>query len=79
MVNITLYYQKSDFLDNERILFTYFHIMIVYDLIDEICDYIGISCVVTNRFTKEHKSHEFNNSDDFINYYNNITKNKGEI
>lgn len=53
--------------------------MIVYDLIDEICDYIGISCVVTNRFTKEHKSHEFNNSDDFINYYNNITKNKGEI
>ena len=48
--------------------------MIVYDLIDEICDYIGITCAVTNRFTKERQSKRFNNPDDFIKYYNNITK-----
>ena len=71
--------EKSDVSDDERILFTYFHIMIVYDLIDEICDYIGISCVVTNRFTKEIKSKEFKNSADFINYYNHITKNNEDI
>lgn len=50
--------------------------MIVYNLIDETCDYIGISCVVTNQITKETKSKEFNDPDDFIKYYNNITKNK---
>lgn len=71
--------EKSDVSDDERILFTYFHIMIVYDLIDELCDYIGITCGVTNRFTKEYKSHEFYNSDDFIKYYNHITKNNGDL
>lgn len=71
--------EKRNVSDDERILFTYFHIMIVYNLIDAVCNYIGISCVVTNQITKEEKSKSFNNPDEFINYYNHITKNKGDI
>ena len=64
--------EKSDFSDNERILFSNLYISIYTNS-------ISILCTVTNRFTKEIKSKEFKNSADFINYYNSITKNKGDI
>jgi hypothetical protein len=58
--------------DDDRFLFGYLYISIYTNS-------ISILCAVTNRFTKERKSKEFNNSDDFIDYYNYITKNKGDI
>ena len=78
MVNITLYYQ-SDFLDNERILFSNLYISINTDTMNPSCIHIYISFVVTNQITKERQSKDFYNTDDFINYYNNITKNNGDI
>ena len=62
--------EKSDVLDDERILFSDLYISIYSNS-------MSILCAVTNRFTKEYKSKEFYNTDEFINYYNNITKNKG--
>ena len=62
--------KKSDVSDDERILFSDLYISIYTNS-------ISILCAVTNRFTKERKSTEFYNTDEFINYYNNITKNKG--
>ena len=56
---------------NNRILFSDLYINI-HD------NHIYISCAVTNRFTKEEKSKEFKKSEDFINYYNSITKNNGD-
>ena len=64
--------KKSDVSDDERILFSDLYISIYTNS-------ISILCAVTNRFTKERKSTEFYNTDEFINYYNNITKNKGDI
>ena len=63
--------EKHTFNDNNRILFSDLYINI-HD------NHIYISCSVTNRFTKEEKSKEFKNSEDFINYYNSITKNNGD-
>ena len=64
--------EKSDVLDDERILFSDLYISIYTNS-------ISILCTVTNRFTKERQSKRFNNPDDFINYYNNITKNNGDV
>ena len=64
--------EKSDVLDDERILFSDLYISIYTNS-------MSILCAVTNRFTKERKSKEFKNSADFINYYNHITKNNGDI
>ena len=64
--------KKCDISDDERILFSNLYISIYTNS-------ISILCTVTNRFTKESKRKEFNNPDDFINYYNNITKNNGDI
>ena len=64
--------KKCDISDDERILFSNLYIRIYTNS-------ISILCTVTNRFTKEIKSKEFKNSADFINYYNHITKNKGDI
>ena len=64
--------EKSDVLDDERILFSDLYISIYSNS-------MSILCAVTNRFTKERKSKEFYNSVDFINYYNHITKNNGDI
>ena len=55
------------------------YISINTDIMNPSCMHIYISFVVTNQITKERQSKEFYNSDDFINYYNSITKNKGEI
>ena len=59
--------EKSDVSDDERILFSDLYISIYTDS-------ISILCAVTNRLTKEYKSKEFKKSEDFINYYNSITK-----
>lgn len=64
--------KKSDVSDDERILFSNLYISIYTNS-------IFIICRVTNRFTKESKRKEFKNPDDFIKYYNNITKNNGDI
>ena len=64
--------KKSDVSDDERIIFSYLYISIYTNS-------ISILCAVTNQITKERQSKRFNNPDDFINYYNNITKNKGVI
>ena len=64
--------EKSDVLDDERILFSDLYISIYTNS-------MSILCAVTNRFTKERKSKEFYNSVDFINYYNHITKNNEDI
>ena len=64
--------KKCDISDDERILFSNLYISIYTNS-------ISILCTVTNRFTKEIKSKEFKNSADFINYYNHITKNNGDI
>ena len=71
--------EKSDFLDNERILFSDLDIIINTDTMNPSCMHIYISFVVTNQITKESKIKEFYNTDDFINYYNNITKNNGDL
>lgn len=71
--------KKSDFLDNERILFSNLYISINTDTMNPSCIHIYISFVVTNQITKERQSKDFYNTADFINYYNNITKNKGEL
>ena len=71
--------KKSDFLDNERILFSNLYISINTDTMNPSCIHIYISFVVTNQITKERQSKDFYNTDDFINYYNNITKNNGEL
>ena len=65
--------KKCDISDDERILFSYLYISIYYT------NSMSILCGITNRFTKEYKSKEFNNPDDFIECYNNITKNNGDI
>ena len=65
--------EKSDVSDDERILFSDLYISIYYT------NSMSILCRVANRFTKESKRKEFKNPDDFINYYNNITKNNGDI
>ena len=64
--------KKCDISDDERILFSNLYIGIYTNS-------IFIICRVTNRFTKESKRKEFKNPDDFIKYYNNRTKNKGEM
>ena len=64
--------EKSDVLDDERILFSDLYISIYSNS-------MSILCAVTNRFTKERKSKEFQNSADFINFYNHITKNNEDI
>ena len=64
--------EKSDVLDDERILFSDLYISIYTNS-------MSILCAVTNRFTKERKSKEFQNSADFINFYNHITKNNEDI
>ena len=64
--------EKSDVLDDERILFSDLYISIYSNS-------MSILCAVTNRFTKERKSKEFQNSADFINFYNHITKNNRDI
>ena len=58
--------------DNDRILFSELYINI-HD------NHIYISFVITDQITKEEKSKKFYNSADFINYYNHITKNNGDI
>ena len=65
--------EKSDVSDDERILFSDLYISIYYT------NSLSILCGVTNRFTKEEKSKEFKKSEDFIKYYNHITKNNGDI
>ena len=64
--------EKSDVLDDERILFSDLYISIYSNS-------MSILCAVTNRFTQERKSKEFQNSADFINLYNHITKNNEDI
>ena len=64
--------KKRDVSDDERILFSYLYISIYTNS-------MSILCAVTNRFTKERKSKEFQNSADFINFYNHITKNNRDI
>ena len=71
--------EKSDVSDDERILFSDLDIIINTDTMNPSCMHIYISFVVTNQITKESKIKEFYNSVDFINYYNNITKNNGDI
>ena len=71
--------EKSDVPDDERILFSDLDIIINTDNMNPSCIHIYISFVVTNQITKESKIKEFYNTDDFINYYNNITKNNGDL
>ena len=71
--------EKSDVSDDERIVFSDLCITILFDTISNSCSSINISFIITDKITKEYKSKRFNNPDDFIKYYNNITKNKGDI
>ena len=71
--------EKSDVSDDERIVFSDLCIMILFDTISNSCSSINISFIITDQITKEEKIKEFYNTDDFINYYNNITKNNGEL
>ena len=71
--------EKSDVSDDERILFSDLCITILFDTISNSCSSINISFIIADKITKEEKSKYFYNIDEFINYYNNITKNKGDI
>ena len=71
--------EKSDVSDDERIVFSDLCIAILFDTISNSCSSINISFIITDKITKDYKSKRFNNPDDFIKYYNNITKNKGDI
>ena len=71
--------EKSDVSDDERILFSDLDIIINTDTMNPSCMHIYISFVVTNQITKESKIKEFYNTANFINYYNNITKNNGDL
>ena len=68
----TLICRNIEIPNKEPIVFSYLYISIYTNS-------MSILCAVTNRFTKEEKSKYFYNIDEFINYYNNITKNKGDI
>ena len=69
--------EKSDVSDDERIVFSDLCITILFDTISNSCSSINISFIIADKITKEEKSKYFYNIDEFINYYNNITKNKG--
>ena len=71
--------EKSDVSDDERIVFSDLCIAILFDTISNSCSSINISFIITDKITKDYKSKRFNNPDDFIKYYNNITKNKGDL
>ena len=71
--------EKSGISDDERIVFSDLCITILFDTISNSCSSINISFIITDKITKEEKSKYFYNIDEFINYYNNITKNKGDI
>ena len=71
--------EKSGISDDERIVFSDLCITILFDTISNSCSSINISFIIADKITKEEKSKYFYNIDEFINYYNNITKNKGDI